>query len=156
MGKPKRIDLETISLRRAVQIGMGYFQPYLGCKKLPDLECGTTVRTTSNALWLLDRCSPRTVFICDDWRGVALDVVLDFESPEGDAVRLPATGFGVGYSGEGPRGLATFCEKTGFAGYVEALERICTWTDKPGILYAETLDREDVVDVLSEVKAQDA
>lgn len=116
--KPKRIEAGTTAMRRAFEEGLENYIPTAGGHEMSE-EGGVTRVSLDNLRELVEligtppallEVGPRQGMLVS-WSGVGADAYL-------------ATGFSIGYSGEGPNGLAEFAAECGWGDRWEILKEI--------------------------------
>ena len=101
--KPVEIEVGSKKMRDAYARGTEYYQPTMGGHQL-EVEGGTTDTSLANLSTLLEHCgSPHTIE-----QGPNQGLLFHFA-----AETYLATGFGIGYGGTGPNGLATILMEMG-------------------------------------------
>lgn len=126
--KPPRIEIGTREMRNAYESGLEYYRPTLGGHRLAHPEAGVTGHSLDNLKEVVEFVGPpRKISV-----GVSQGIWIEFA----DCDTYLATGFSIGYRGEGPTGLARFAAEHGFGEFKDLIDQIAALSqDFQGVLF---------------------
>lgn len=124
---PRRIEIGTSALRGAFVTGLEYFQPTYGGHDL-FVEAGITQYSLDNLAKIVEHIGPPVEISVGKKQGIWVE----FDGSD----TYFATGFSIGYRGEGPSGLAHFAAEHGFGKFTDLLTQIAELEqDFRGVLF---------------------